>query len=114
MKKLIIKIFFMFGLTSLASAQIPADQTMKVNEEQVPIVVRVALKNDFGLAPDEGSWMVHMTRSQQGGRTITEAKWYSFNKRTTNKEKIEVRYSPEGNVLTSKGIERKQTEQAHK
>ena len=106
MKKFTIHVLLILGITGLSYAQIPAEQTIKVNEEQVPISVRVALEKDFGLHSNDGLWMVHMIRTQQGGRTATEAEWYSFNKRASKKEKIEVRYSPVGELLNAKGIAR--------
>lgn len=93
-------------------AQIPSEQTIKVKVEQVPISVRVALEEDFGLNPHDGLWMVHMIRTQQAGRTATAAEWYSFNKRASKKEKIEVRYSPLGELMNAKGIIRDSAERA--
>ena len=106
MKRFTIHILFILGITGLCYAQIPSEQTIKVKVEQVPISVRVALEKDFGLHSNDGLWMVHMIRTQQGGRTATEAEWYSFNKRANKKEKIEVRYSPVGELLNAKGIAR--------
>lgn len=112
MKKFTTHILFILGITGLCYAQIPSEQTIKVKEEQVPISVRVALEKDFGLNPHDGLWMVHMIRTQQAGRTATAAEWYSFNKRTSKKEKIEVRYSPEGELIEAKGIVRTGAERA--
>jgi hypothetical protein len=101
-------------LASFVSAQIPAEQTMKVEEEQVPVSVRTALTKDFSMTPDQGIWMVHIVRTQQSGKTLTEAEWYSFNRRIDKKQKIEVRYSPTGELLSVKGIEKNNAERARK
>lgn len=102
MKILLLSIFFL-SLTSLVYAQTPVQQTVKVDVTQVPIAVRIALDNDFNIKADDGAWLVHMTRTQESGKILTEPEWYSFYKRNKN-EKIEVRYSPEGELLMSKGI----------
>lgn len=103
MKKLMSAIILVFSVTIITHAQIPVQQTVDVATDQVPIAVRTALEKDFGLEATRGEWMVHMTRTNHGGKTITEAEWYSFNigKR---KEKKEARYTPMGNLLLNKGL----------
>jgi hypothetical protein len=114
MKRLVMTILVTVGLASFVSAQIPAEQTTKVEEEQVPVSVRTALTKDFSMTPDQGTWMVHIIRTQQSGKTLTEAEWYSFNRRVDKKQKIEVRYSPTGELLNVKGIEPNNGERARR
>jgi hypothetical protein len=45
-------------------------------------------------------------RTNQAGKTVTEAEWYSFT--TGNKkDKKEVRYSPSGILMLNKGMNQK-------
>lgn len=87
-------------------AQLPMKQTVKVEPEQVPLTVKQAFSRDFGTVPEDGYWMVSVVRIQENARVITTPQWYSFTKRN-KKEKVEVRFSPEGEVLYVKGLERK-------
>lgn len=99
-----------FTLTILISsvavimyAQIPVQQTVDVKLEQIPLSVKNAFEKDFDQQLTDGSWKVHLTRTNQAGKTVTEAEWYSFS--TGNKkDKKEARYSPSGVLILNKGM----------
>jgi hypothetical protein len=73
------------------------------------VVVRLAFENDFGNIPEGGYWSVNFVTIRQGSKTIAQPKWYSYLKRTKS-EKIEARYSPEGELQFVKGLEKVQEE----
>jgi hypothetical protein len=106
MKKLTLTMILISSFATIMYAQIPVQQTVDVKLEQVPLSVKNAFEKDFDLLPTDGSWKVHLTRTNQAGKTITEAEWYSFavgNK----KDKKEVRYSPSGVLMLNKGMSQK-------
>jgi hypothetical protein len=105
MKKLILTIFI-WCMATIMYAQIPVQQTVDVKLEQVPLSVKNAFEKDFNLLPTDGSWKVHLTRTSQASKTITEAEWYSFTM-GKKKDKKEARYSPSGVLMLNKGMTQK-------
>ena len=102
MKKLILSILIL-PFATIMYAQIPVQQTVDVKLEQVPLSVKSAFEKDFDLLPADGSWKVHLIRTNQSGKTTNEAEWYSFTM-GNKKDKKEVRYSPTGVLMLNKGM----------
>lgn len=103
--KNVLSLFLLLLVSAATFAQSSVKQTAHLREDQVPVAVRIAFQKDFGSVPDDGFWTVHVQRVLDGQQLVTIPKWYGFNKRTKG-ARVEVRYSPEGNLLSHKGIER--------
>lgn len=103
MKKINVLVILMMCLAGSILAQVPVKQTQKLDDVQVPVAVKKAFEANFGDIPDGGYWMVHVVRIQDADKTVTTPQWYSFNKRT-RPERMEARFSPEGELLSSRGL----------
>jgi hypothetical protein len=80
-------------------------KTSEIKMEEVPVAVRVAFEEDFGKIPAEGSWTVAFYVLTEGNRTSAKPVSYTFAKGKKS-QKIEIRYTPEGKLESSKGLER--------
>jgi hypothetical protein len=100
------KIFFAFALLMLsvvAAMSQELKKTSTITEQEVPVAVRNAFDKEFGKVPAEGKWSVTFSLRNEGARTVASPLWYTYFKKD-KKEKIEVRYTPEGKLESSKGI----------
>ncbi len=100
--------FFLLLLCVCVSATLFAQtvkKTEKIDEEEVPVAVRVAFQDDFGQIPEDGTWTVNFNVVSEGTRTVAKPIWYTFRK-GNKQEKIEVRYSPEGKLELFKGLKK--------
>jgi hypothetical protein len=101
MKKSILLSVILFSVT-LASAQVVSEK-VKITTDQVPLSVKQAFEKAIGSIPDGGHWSARFNRSTTGSRVVAIPVSYTYTNRTS-KEKIEVRFSPEGNILQSRGV----------
>lgn len=106
MKKIILMAAFVIISYSGSHAQ-QASKVSRIKVDEVPVAVRIAFENDFGSIPEGGYWSVNFVTIREGSKTTAQPKWYSYHKRT-KEEKIEARYSPEGELQFVKGLERVQ------
>ena len=104
MKKfiLVITLIVASGVSLLAQQE---KQNAGIKQEEVPTAVRIAFVNDFGKIPDDGSWRVTYYVLSEGERTVAKPIWYTYVKRK-KPSKIEIRYTPEGKLESSKGLEK--------
>jgi hypothetical protein len=102
MKKSILLLLLVAGVTTFVFGQ-TLRKTEKIDADQVPIAVRVAFENDFGKVPEGGHWLAHFVVEQDGARSVAKPLSYIYRIKS---EKIEVRYSAEGKLEFSKGIEK--------
>jgi hypothetical protein len=102
MKKSILLLFLFAGVTTYAFGQ-SLRKTEKINADQVPVAIRVAFENDFGKVPEGGQWLAHFVVEQDGARSVAKPLSYIYRNKS---EKIEVRYTSEGKLESSKGIEK--------
>jgi hypothetical protein len=98
-----------FVLTTLAVvcsvvvwAQSPVKQSVKVPVEQLPVAIRQAYEKDFGSVPEEG-WSAFVVTSKEGKRTTAKPMYYAYSRRE-GKKKIEIRFTPEGEITSVKGV----------
>lgn len=105
MKKIIV-VMGMVLLAGSATAQHAVRQSVKIPVEQVPLSVRQAYEKDFGTLPQEGYWMAFVESSADGKRTATTPLWYSYNNKKSKSEKIEIRFSPKGELTSVKGVDK--------
>lgn len=100
------KIFFVFALVLVSAATLMAQglkKTTTIQEQEVPVAVRKAFDKEFGKVPAEGNWSVTFSLQNEGAKTVATPLWYTYFKKD-KKEKIEVRYTPEGKLESSKGL----------
>jgi len=101
--KRILMTFVLTGLCAVAISQVPVKQTVKLGVDQIPLVIRQAYEKAFGVLPTEG-WSALVETKADGQRTATKPVSYSYSKKE-GKKKIEIRFSPTGEVTSVKGIE---------
>jgi hypothetical protein len=94
-------IMLLLALPSLAQ---PVKKIQIINESEVPAAVRRSFIENFGDV-SEGTWTVAFNVINEGGKSVAQPLSYSF-KKGNGHDKIEVRFSPEGRIETSKGIDR--------
>lgn len=104
MKKFVLTLLFISSANFLLMSQ-AVKKNERIKEEEVPVAVRLAFENDFGKIPDEGFWTVSFTVVNEGEKTTAKPIAYTFRKGNKG-DKIEVRYSPEGKLETSRGIKK--------
>ena len=80
-------------------------KTLTVKQEEVPVAVRQAFKNDFGNIPDNGFWTVDCLLQKEGSKTVSKPIVYTYTKKI-KPERIEVRYTPDGKLESIKGIDK--------
>ena len=106
MKKIIV-VVAMLLMTGVAGAQSGAvRQSVKILADQVPVAVRQAFEKDFGTVPQDGYWLAFIESSADGNRTANKALWYSYNSKKSKSEKIEIRFTPGGELTSVKGVDR--------
>lgn len=101
MKKIIVAALLMIS-AQFAFAQ-EVSESARVTQEQVPVVVLEAYQKEIGDLPDGGNWTVRVKRVTDKGKMIVTPLWYTYTNRK-NKEKIEVRFSPEGEIEQARGV----------
>ena len=104
MKRFVLTLLIICSVNAFLISQ-PVKKAERIKEEEVPVAVRVAFENDFGKIPDDGIWIVHFNVTNEGGKTTAKPISYTFRKGNKG-DKIEVRYSPEGKLDTSKGLKK--------
>jgi len=94
-------------LSMLIASPLVAQQVKKVqtiNEAEVPAAVRQSFVENFGEVSD-GTWTVAFHILTDGIKTTAQPLSYTFRK-GSGRDKIEVRFSPDGRVESAKGIEK--------
>lgn len=102
MKKSILLLLFLVGGATFASAQ-SLTKTEKINADQVPVAILKAFENDFGKVPEGGQWLANFVVEQDGIRSVAKPLFYIYRNKS---EKIDVRYTADGKLESSKGIEK--------
>ena len=88
MKNKFILLILSVGFSISLLAQV-VKKTEKISEEQVPVAVRLAFKDDFGQIPEDGIWTVNFNVVSEGTKTVAKPIWYTFRK-GNKQNKIEV------------------------
>lgn len=101
MKKIIASALLIIS-AQLSFAQ-ELSESVRMSPEQVPVVILQAYEKEIGTVPEGGTWTVRIKRSTIQGKATTTPIWYTYTNRK-NKEKIEVKFSPEGEIEHSKGV----------
>ena len=91
------------GMLMVSMAQAPVKQSVKILVDQLPLIIRQAYEKDFGTLPSEG-WTALVETTADGKRTATKPLLYSYTKKEAGK-KVEIKFSPTGEVTSVKGIE---------
>ncbi len=101
MKKIIVAALLTVS-AHLSFAQ-EVSESVRVTAEQVPVAVLQAYEKEIGTIPDGGTWTVRVKRSSDKGKEVTVPVWYTYTNRK-QKEKVEVKFSPSGEIEQSKGV----------
>ncbi len=101
MKKIIAFTLLMISAQLLFAQEI--SESVRVSPEQVPVTILQAYEKEIGAIPEGGTWTVRIKRSTIQGKATTTPIWYTYNNRKS-KDKIEVKFSPEGKIERSKGV----------
>ena len=104
MKRLILTLLIISSVNAFMFSQ-PVKKVERIKEEEVPVAVRNAFTTDFGKIPEDGTWTVNFLVVNENGKYVAKPTSYTF-KKGSKGEKIEVRYSPEGKLDTSKGLKK--------
>ena len=102
MKRIFMTIV-MAGICSAVFPQAPVKQNIKLLVDQIPLLVRQAYEKDFGVLPTEG-WSAQVETTPDGNRTATKPLYYAYSKKEGGK-KVEIRFTPTGEVTSVKGID---------
>jgi hypothetical protein len=102
MKRFVLTLLIISSVAGVLISQ-PVKKVERIKEEEVPVAVRAAFENDFGKIPEDGIWTVNFIVTNEGGKTTAKPISYTFRKGNKG-DKIEVRYSPEGKLEASKGL----------
>ncbi|MBX2942631.1 MAG: hypothetical protein KF860_09815 [Cyclobacteriaceae bacterium] len=83
------------------------EKIKKVKQDEVPAIVQFSLHNEFDLAPEAGTWSLQYLKSSNrvGQPALLKPLAYTFHQKKDG-NKIEIRFSPEGALEHSKGIEK--------
>ena len=104
MKRLILTLLILLSVNTFLISQ-PVKRVERITEEEVPVAVRIAFEQDFGKIPEDGIWTVNFNVVNEDGKTIAKPTSYTFRKGSKG-DKIEVRYTPEGKLDTSRGLKK--------
>jgi hypothetical protein len=102
MKKITIVAAVLMLSIQLCVAQ-EVSESVSVTPEQVPVSIIQSYEKEIGSIPEGGTWTVRVKRSTIKGKATTTPVWYTYTNRQ-NKEKIEVKFSPAGEVTQAKGV----------
>jgi hypothetical protein len=105
MKKIIAASLMMLFAGVLAHAQ-PVTENVKITVDQVPLSVRNAYEREIGTLPEDGSWTVRVILERGASHLTPKPMAYTYKNRK-NKEKVEVRFTTEGEITYAKGVIRK-------
>ena len=104
MKRFFLTLFILMSANVFLISQ-TVKKVEKINEDEVPVAVRKAFEEDFGKIPEDGTWTVNFTVVNENGKSMAKPFSYTFRKGSKG-DKIEVRYSPEGKLDTSRGLKK--------
>jgi hypothetical protein len=102
MKRFVLTLLIISSVAGVLISQ-PVKKVERIKEEEVPVAIRAAFESDFGKIPEDGIWTVNFIVTNEGGKTTAKPISYTFRKGNKG-DKIEVRYSPEGKLEASKGL----------
>lgn len=100
---LLLTLTLTLTLTLPLSAQ-PVKKVQTISESEVPAAVRRSFVENYGAVGD-GTWSVAFHVINNGNKTVAQPLSYTFRKGSGH-DKVEVRFSPEGRIESSRGIEK--------
>lgn len=103
------KLTLLFLLLLLVTGYVHAQalsETLKITEDQVPASIKKSCEKEFGEIPEGGNWTVRINRTKEQGRVVATPVSYTYTDKS-KRDKIEVRFSPDGDILNLKGLARK-------
>jgi hypothetical protein len=102
-----LSLFFLLllGVTGYVQAQ-ALSETLKITQDQVPASIKKVCEKEFGEIPEGGNWTVRINRTKEQGRVVATPVSYTYTDKS-KKDKVEVRFAPDGEILNSKGLAKK-------
>lgn len=82
----------------------PVKKVQIISASEVPVIVMQRFVDNYGNVGD-GTWSVSFNVVSDGARTTAQPVNYTFRK-GNGRDKIEVRFTPDGRVEGAKGIEK--------
>ena len=104
MKKNIVVLLMILCGGTFVQAQV-ISETVRITLDQVPLSIRKAYEREIGTIPEDGSWAVRVTLERGLTRAIPTPTAYMYTNRK-NKEKVDVRFTTEGEITYAKGVAR--------
>jgi hypothetical protein len=105
MLKKVSAILIVVAITSTSFGQ-GLRKTEKIDKNQVPAAIWVAIENDFGSLPPEGYWTANFIVEREGNRSVARPLSYTYHKREKG-VKVQIRYTADGKLDYAKGINKK-------
>lgn len=105
------KNFFAFALLGLAAISVAGQalrKTERIDQNQVPVAIRLAFENEFGKIPVDGYWTASFIVEKDNSRSVAKPLSYTYHKKTKS-EKIEIRYTAAGELDYATGLEKLKT-----
>lgn len=94
-------LFVFAALTVLGQA---LRKTERIDQNQVPITIRLAFETEFGKIPEGGYWTASFVVEKSDSRSVAKPLSYTYHKKTKT-EKIEIRYTAAGDLDYARGME---------
>ena len=104
-KGLNLLFLLLLGVTGFVQAQ-ALSETLKITQDQVPAAIKKTCEKEFGEIPEGGNWTVRINRTKEQGRVVANPMSYTYTDKS-KKDKVEVRFAPDGEILSSKGLVKK-------
>jgi hypothetical protein len=105
MMKKMSAMLIVIAITSTSFGQ-ALRKTEKIDKNQVPAAIQVALQNEFGSVPPDGFWTANFIVEREGNRSVARPLSYTYHKRD-KANKIEIRYTADGKLDYAKGVTKK-------
>lgn len=111
MKKVICIFAVLIASINAISAQTPIEETKKISKEEVPVAVLKTYETDFSPLSDANGvwWVVYTKYSEAVQGRLTEKEVFrpiAYIFKGHGKHKGEARYTAEGKLESSKGLDR--------
>lgn len=107
---MLVAAFWLVGAGLIFAQSGNVEKSRRVKTDEVPVLIQKRLQNDFNLISNEGIWSLQYLESRSGvNKTarLTPVGYVFRQKKDGNK--IEIRFSSEGTLEHTKGIQKSGT-----
>jgi hypothetical protein len=107
MKKLLLVVFaFVLSTGALLAQTSGIEKSKKIDKDEVPAAIQSSLKENFSITPEDGTWYLQYKKYTEASLVKFKPVAYTF-KQKNGKEKVEIRFAPNGTLEQARGIEKK-------